>query len=172
MNNNELLKQVEKSIFNKDTNIPISNPRLLTNKNKTIQNEIIGGFQWCDKFDIAVSYVVLSGLQRLVENMQDKTGSRFLTTTDGYVTEPGALEVLLNIKGIETRVFVPKVKGQVNGFHAKTYMFHKGTKQRIMVGSANISNRAFGSVHESMLMVNIENNGELYKSYQDNFQEM
>jgi len=45
MNNNELLKQVEKSIFNKDTNTSTSNPRLLTNKNKTIQNEIIGGFQ-------------------------------------------------------------------------------------------------------------------------------
>jgi len=170
MDNNLLLKQIEKSIFDTNINVGSSNPRLLTNENKKIQTEIMDGFKWCKRFDIAVSYVLLSGLQRLIENMENKDGSRFLTTIDGYVTTPEALKVLLNIPGVETRVFVPKRK--TVGFHAKTYMFHNETNQRIMVGSANISNRAFGSVHETSLMVDIENKGELYKRYQNNFNDI
>lgn len=161
-------KAINKSLFDYKVESQSTNPRLLINEDKSIESEIKDSLVSCERYDISVAYVVLSGLQRLVDDLQNKPGSRFITTTDGFVTSPAALRVLMDISGTETRVFVPKVA--TDGFHAKTYMFINKEKSKLFVGSANISHRAFGSVHETAIMTEMTDQGMLFARYKENYE--
>lgn len=165
--NNHDFNSVQKALFDYTITSERTNPEFITNDDKRIQTQIQESLHNCNDYDIAVSYVKLSGLQRLLDGLNNKSNSRFITTTDGYVTDPTALEKLYELSGVEVRVFVPEMPG--SGFHAKTYLFKNGDNNELLVGSANISNRAFGSVHEAGLFINIKEQGDLFKKYQDNF---
>lgn len=166
--NETLINSVVKSLFDSNQISENINPVFLQNIDKQIQNEILDSLDLFPAFDIAVSYVCMSGLQRLIDKLSNKPTSRFITTTEGFVTEPNSLKKLLNVPSLETRVFLPKTTG--SGFHSKTYLFRGSDAARLIVGSANISDRAFGSVHESSLRVDMKLSGDLYKKHAENYE--
>lgn len=96
--------------------------------------------------DIAVAFVLRSGVDRLMEHLRDMLdrGGRLRLLTGDYfdVTEPEALSQLLDLEGrLELRVF--ETAG--GSFHPKAYIFHHADGQAVAyVGSSNLSAAALG----------------------------
>ncbi|WP_411814736.1 DUF3427 domain-containing protein [Paenilisteria weihenstephanensis] len=66
---------------------------------------------------------------------------RIITTTYLNITEPSAMETLLEYSNIETKIYQPQ--SSVDSFHAKSYIFYrKDNVDSIILGSSNISKAA------------------------------
>ena len=159
---------IRKSLFNKEVDSININPEILVNgDNKHIKNSIIDLIDESDRIDISVSYIVWSGLSLIYDSLMKKdVNSRVLVTTDGLVTSPQALRRLLKL---DLTVKVYSHYNNTNGFHMKTYQFYKEESRTLMIGSSNISNRAFGETHEMMIRVDSNENGELVDQYNQVF---
>ena len=102
------------------------------------------GLETATEVRIAVSFTRCSGLGLLIDSLKDvvsRSGKvRILTSTYQALTQPEALEALIRIPGIETRI----QDGSV-GFHAKFWWFegHKGSE--CWAGSSNISKGGLAS---------------------------
>ena len=85
-----LNKSIKKSLIDKNTESFIYNPQLIVNqKVKGIKDAVTYNLSKCSRVDIAVSYVVWSGLSLIKDNLLPlKANSRMLLTTEGYVTDP------------------------------------------------------------------------------------
>ncbi|BDV36689.1 phospholipase D family protein [Methylocystis iwaonis] len=104
---------------------------------------------------LSVAYVTASGVQLLIERLTERLGvskwrkmrKRLITCVDYGITEPeamtawGALPLsslhVHNADLITSTDFTPKI-----AFHIKMYEFRTGKKANLLVGSANLSERA------------------------------
>jgi superfamily II DNA or RNA helicase/HKD family nuclease len=97
-----------------------------------------------DRVDIAVAFVLGSGVHRLEAHLRDLLDGegriRFLTGDYMDITDPDALLRLLDLEGqIELRVFETKE----TSFHPKAYLFYHHDGSRIAyVGSSNLTETA------------------------------
>ena len=164
-------KKIEKSLMNRDIPVLSYNPQIIVNKHtKNIKNKIIDNLNQSDSVDIAVSYVVMSGLQLLLESLKKfDADSRLIITIDGYVTDPTSLSKLLELS-IHTKVYAPKESDK--GFHLKSYAFKSKDHVKLMIGSANISSRAFAKAHEMMVEIDANESGHIIKEYSDAFNDL
>jgi len=164
-------KKIEKSLVNRDVPVLTYNPQIIVNKHvKNIKHKIIENLNQSDSVDIAVSYVVMSGLQLLITSLEKfNTDSRLITTIDGYVTDPTSLSKLLDLN-IKTKVYAPKESDK--GFHLKSYAFKSNNNVKLMIGSANISSRAFAKAHEMMVEIDANESGHIIKEYSDAFNDL
>lgn len=93
------------------------------------------GLKWADEAAFAVSFTRCSGLSLLLDALMQfgerRAKLRLLTSTYLNVTQPDALESILNLKGIECRVQTGR-----ESFHTKFWMF--GNHQA-WVGSSNLT---------------------------------
>ena len=161
-------KEITKSLIDKNIDSFTYNPQILVNqKYKSIKNAIISNLRKSDRVDIAVSYVVWSGLSLIFKHLNkfDKK-SRILLTTEGFVTDPRSLRKLLE-SNISVKVYNPYQSSE--GFHLKSYMFEKKDQTTILVGSNNISSRAFGVTHEMAIEVNSTKEGYIIDNYKEAF---
>lgn len=99
----------------------------------------------CTSFDIVVSFIRTSGLNLLVSTLdqlqQAGIKGRIITTTYLNITEPSAMETLLEYPNIETKIYQPQ--SSVDSFHAKSYIFYRDNgMDSIILGSSNISKAA------------------------------
>ncbi len=87
---------------------------------------------------LAVSFTRCSGLQLLVDPLQEvvarKGRVRLLTSTYQQVTQPEALEALLELEGVECRV-----QEGPTGFHAKFWWFRGSRGAECWAGSSNLT---------------------------------
>lgn len=104
----------------------------------------------CDRIDILVSFITVSGVRKLRDVLQQITalgGSgrpacqlRILTTTYTGATEARALDELARLPGCEVRV---SLDGRRTRLHAKAWLFHRSTGfGSAYIGSANLSGAA------------------------------
>ncbi|HHW79957.1 MAG TPA: DEAD/DEAH box helicase family protein [Acholeplasmataceae bacterium] len=162
---------IRKSLVDKSVESFTYNPQLVVNKRaKNIKSRIDYYLTRTDRFDIAVSYVVWSGLQLIYDKFKrfDNT-SRMILTTEGLVTDPRSLRSLLEL-GIQVKIYDPFVNS--DGFHLKSYFFEKDNDVTLLVGSSNISSRAFGKVHEMVIEVESKQDGQIVEEYQNTFDEI
>lgn len=93
------------------------------------------GLTWADEAAFAVSFTRCSGLSLLLDPLEQfsrrRAKLRLLTSTYLNVTQPDALESILNMKGIECRIQTGR-----ESFHTKFWMF--GNHQ-VWVGSSNLT---------------------------------
>jgi superfamily II DNA or RNA helicase/HKD family nuclease len=107
-------------------------------------------FQTCDSFDLMVSFIRMSGLQLLIQSLEEcrNQGKKGRVITSLYldITEPRALRKLLSFDNIETRVII----SDNTSFHTKAYFFHRETSDlsSLIIGSSNISQAALVSGEE------------------------
>lgn len=162
---------IKKSLINKDIESFTYNPQIVVNKrNKNIKSKLEYYLKRSDRFDIAVSYVVWSGLQLIYDSFKKyDQDSRFILTTEGLVTDPRSLRALMDLD-VSVKIFDPFVNG--DGFHLKSYSFERNNKTTLLVGSSNISSRAFGKVHEMLIEVEAENEGQLVDEYTNSFENL
>lgn len=105
----------------------------------------------CDRVDILVSFITLSGVRKLQDVLQlvtaqgaasdrSSTRIRILTTTYTGATEVRALDELARLPGCEVRV---SLDGRRTRLHAKAWMFHRTTGfGSAYIGSANLTGAA------------------------------
>lgn len=163
--------EIEKSLINKNINSFDHTPQIVVNGNsKGIKNKIKDILRKSQRVDIAVSYAVWSGLSLILEDLKKFDGkSRIIITTEGLVTDIKSLETLKNLE-ITSKVYDPQMGDM--GFHLKSY-FGEGSKENIiLVGSSNISLRAFGLVHEMGIEVKANKEGKIVEEYVNTFEEI
>ena len=145
-------KSIKKSLFDKNIESPVYNPKLVVNTQiKSIKDKIDELIRKSRKVDIAISYVVWSGLSLIYNDLKkyDKN-SRIILTTEGFVTDCRSLRKLLELD-MQVKLYIPNRKD--DGFHLKTYKFETEYEDILLIGSSNISSRAFGLVHEMAIEV-------------------
>ncbi len=162
---------IEKSLFNCNVNSHDHNPKVITNDyNKNIKNKVIELLNSSSRIDIAVSYSVWSGLSLIYSSLKKfDDNSRIIVTTEGEVTDPRSLRALKELP-IQSKVYDPS-KGEM-GFHLKTYLGENNENSTLLIGSSNISSRAFGLVHEMAMEVKANCEGQVIKEYKETFENL
>lgn len=126
---------------------------LITNTRESIFSQIKKSMMQCNNFYFVVSFIRFSGVQMLLESLKEaeKLGikGKIITTDYMGITEKKAVETLLSFTNIELKYFPGKFKG----FHPKGYIFNYSDKNRVIIGSSNIS--------QGGLKSNIEWNSDL-----------
>lgn len=95
------------------------------------------GLARADEVLLAVSFTRCSGLQLLIDPLQEAARRgrvRVLTSTYQQVTQPEALEALLELEGVECRV-----QGGPAGFHSKFWWFRGKSGAECWAGSSNLT---------------------------------
>lgn len=167
----EMNTAVTKSLFDKEVDSLVYNPNIVINENsKNIKDKIEGLLQSSSRVDIAVSYVVWSGLSLIYDDLKKfDSNSRLLLTTEGMVTDPRSLQKLSELN-MQVKVYVPF--NGAKGFHLKTYFFENDTKRTLLIGSSNISARAFGLVHEMAVEIDADSKGYIVEKYNEVFEQL
>jgi len=158
----------KKSLFNKELESVTYNPNLIVNTNiKNIKDKVQNLLRTSKRVDIAVSYAVWSGLSLIYQDLKKfNSDSRIIVTTEGMVTDPRSLKKLLELP-IESKVYTPRLGDK--GFHLKTYLGEGEDQYKIILGSSNISARAFGLVHELAVEINSKKDGYIIEEHTDIF---
>ncbi|MGB6127237.1 MAG: DEAD/DEAH box helicase family protein [Psychrilyobacter sp.] len=158
----------KKSLFNKELESITYNPNLIVNTNiKNIKDKVQNLLRTSKRVDIAVSYAVWSGLSLIYQDLKKfNSDSRIIVTTEGMVTDPRSLKKLLELP-MESKVYTPRLGDK--GFHLKTYLGEGEDQYKIILGSSNISARAFGLVHELAVEINSKKDGYIIEEHTDIF---
>ncbi|MGL5543093.1 MAG: DEAD/DEAH box helicase family protein, partial [Fusobacteriaceae bacterium] len=131
----------------------------------TIEREL----KSCDEFFFSVAFVTRSGVAVLIDIFQEllKRGIKGKILVSQYLnfTEPEALKALLKFSNIELKIVT---KG---GYHAKGYMFKRGEKYNLIVGSSNFTSTAFSTNKEWNLKVSTTKESYLTKRMLSEFEE-
>lgn len=164
--------RIRKSLYDKTIDEFFYNPQLIANDDrKNIKTRIIENLQTADQVDIAVSYVVWSGLSLIYDELKRfDHNTRILLTTEGYVSDPTSLRKLHELNA-QVKIYNPHDK-PTKGFHLKSYCFSRDGNKTILVGSNNISSRAFGLAHEMMVEIDAKNEGFIVSEYLRVFEEL
>ncbi|MBA4146600.1 MAG: DUF3427 domain-containing protein [Verrucomicrobia bacterium] len=149
----EILQSVHKAGFPSqipDTGLAI--PWLFTagKGSPSLLTELRHEIACCDRVDILVSFITVSGVRKLFDILQNatavnasgesKTKIRVLTTTYIGATEMEALDYFARLPGCEVRV---SLDGRRTRLHAKAWIFQRNTGfGSAYVGSANLSGAA------------------------------
>ena len=143
--------------------------QLITNEiNKNFLSTLKENLSICTEFKICVSFVRISGVQLLMDLLQELNAKgvkgQILASTYMNVTQPHALEMLNSFDNIELKIFTST---HDQGFHAKGYLFlnpdnNNKEKWTIIIGSSNISGAAF----KKNVEWNVINNEELLENHE------
>lgn len=116
----------------------------------------------CKSFHMSVAFVRYSGIQLLLETFDElerrAIPGKILTSTYLNSTQPKALRALKRFSNLEVKVYLPS---RDRGFHSKGYIFEYAEKDKIIIGSSNLTQCALKS--------NIEWNVRNYTAQQDPF---
>ena len=149
---------------------------LITGRDKHyLLHEIRSALKTATQIEIAVSFIRNSGLDLIIQDIQDAMDSplrkvklSLLTSDYMNITEPQALRrlMLLQERGANIRIFESK---QASSFHLKSYIFVKNTddtmqQARAFVGSSNISRTALTDGIEWNYRIDFPNDKDLEAS--------
>ena len=97
----------------------------------------------CESFAISVAFITQSGITPLLQILKELEtrgiDGRILTTDYLMFSEPEALKKLSGLKNISIRMYQ---SGDGVGFHTKGYIFRQGGIYQILIGSANMTQKA------------------------------
>lgn len=98
----------------------------------------------CDKFQISVAFITMSGITPLLQTFKEleKRGvqGEILTTNYLNFSEPRALLKLNELHNITLKMY--DAETAKNGFHTKGYIFKREEIYRIILGSSNLTGAA------------------------------
>lgn len=107
------------------------------------------------RFRAAVAYTTLGGCQAVFAELArtipywDHVPKELITSLDFGITEPRALRYVAGLSNFTVRVVLPVA---TSSFHPKLYIFDSGPRRNLLVGSANLSARAFDVNCEAALV--------------------
>ena len=125
----------------------------------SIEDELLA----CDKFQISVAFVTMSGITALLQTLKELEEKgipgEILTTNYLNFSEPRALKKLHELKNISLKMYDAQAADE--GFHTKGYIFRKNEIYRIIIGSSNITSAALTSSKEWNTKVVSSEHGEV-----------
>lgn len=125
----------------------------------------------CDKFQISVAFITMSGITPLLQTFKDlekkNISGEILTTNYLNFSEPKALEKLNGLSNITLKMY--DVQEADEGFHTKGYIFKTDEVYRIIIGSSNITSAALTSNHEWNTKLVSTQQGKIAKEIVDEF---
>ncbi|WP_440953240.1 DUF3427 domain-containing protein [Methanococcoides sp. FTZ1] len=105
----------------------------------------------CDEFWFSVAFATKSGVASLINSFQELESAgiygKVLVSQYQYFTQPEALRCLSKLKNIELKIAVGC------DFHAKGYLFKKGNRYNLIIGSSNLTANALCSNKEWNLKI-------------------
>ena len=115
-------------------------------------DEVVNGqIEKADEVIISVSFIFLSGLNLLIDNLRKiRDPSNLTVVTSNYLksTEPAALDSLLELKNLGAKIFFYDSISANQSFHMKSYLLSGVDSETLYVGSSNLSFTAFQKGHE------------------------
>lgn len=116
-----------------------------------------------DEIFVSVAYMTVSGIRSLLAAFPSHAlrRSKWLVGLDDYITQPGALDVVLKLPNSEVRVVSYSSKGR--RFHPKVYLFgkQKSFKNSMsVVGSANLTAQGLAGNGEASTVLDCETNSD------------
>lgn len=151
------------------------------NKHEKVIDEIVKQLRTCDEFKISVAFITDSGIEYLINTLNELTDSEFrnklhpnfkggkiLTTDYLAFTEPKALERLSHFPGIEIKMYKVSDKAH-NPFHTKGYIFREKDLYKVIIGSSNLTDKALTISNEWNSEFTSTENGSFIKKVEDEF---
>ncbi len=146
----------------------VSNDRSL---GRTVISAIEQELKSCDEFYFSVAFLTRSGLTPLLQTLQEcsRRGikGKILTTDYLSFSDPYALEKLHSLPNVEVKMFC--TDGTAEGFHTKGYLFKNRETYRMIIGSANMTDRALKVNREWNTKLVGLRDGELISNVLDEF---
>lgn len=148
-------------------------PKLLVNnskKNENVLTSLLEELENCKDFIFSVAFITESGLATLKSHFLDlkRKGikGRILTSTFLNFNQPKVFRELLKIKNVEVRLT------DVQGFHAKGYIFNHETHYSLIVGSSNLTAHALKVNYEWNVKLTSHENGEIIHHFKNQFEDV
>ncbi|SFP69470.1 DUF3427 domain-containing protein [Salibacterium halotolerans] len=148
-------------------------PQLLLNS-KQAKQEVLSSLteelDHCYSFLFSVAFITEQGLATLKSHLLDLKlkgiSGRLLTSTFLTFNQPAVFRELLKMTNLDVRVT------DVQGFHAKGYIFEQPTHYTLIVGSSNLTASALQVNHEWNVKLTSHENGEIIHHFYNQFEEM
>lgn len=114
------------------------NPKILiNNKNQNVLTTILNELNKCNTFYISVAFITESGLASIKSALYDlnKKGISGKLITSNYLgfNTPKMYKELLKLNNVEVRLT------DIEGFHAKGYIFDHDNYSSMIIGSSNLT---------------------------------
>lgn len=123
----------------------VKQPRLTTGADDPLLPLIAQGIDGATAVDLAVAFAMDSGVRLIEPWFQDllARGGQLRIVVGDYmdVTEPAALQRLIDLEGADLRVF----ETGSGSFHPKAWLFRAAQRDAAIVGSSNLSQTALTS---------------------------
>lgn len=147
-------------------------PALLINnqRDQNVLNELLHELDYCESFIFSVAFITESGLATLKSHLWDLrqrgVSGRIITSTYLSFNKPQVFKELLKIENVDVRLT------DLEGFHAKGYIFKHQTHYSFIVGSSNLTSHALKVNYEWNVKLTSHQNGELIDHFNYQFEEM
>lgn len=143
---------------------------LINNKDENVLSTIINELYKCKSFTISVAFITESGLASLKSHLYNlnQKGIRGKIITSNYLgfNTPKMYKELLKLKNVDVRLT------DVNGFHAKGYVFEHEHYASMIVGSSNLTSNALKVNYEHNILLSTQKNGDLVYNVKAQFDEL
>ena len=169
--NDNLTKAIRTSFIDKTMDsLEDFRTKLLINdykKGSKVLSSLVQELNNCDTFMFSVAFITMSGITPILDILKELENKgikgKILTTDYLNFSEPKALKRLLEFKNLEIKIFTRE------NFHTKGYIFKKGERFNIIVGSSNLTQNALALNKEWNIKLTSLENGELVKQTIDEF---
>ncbi|MCO0861197.1 DEAD/DEAH box helicase [Staphylococcus pasteuri] len=143
---------------------------LINNKNENVLSTIVQELQKCISFSISVAFITESGLASLKSILYDlnRKGIKGRILTSNYLgfNSPKMYSELLKLENVEVRLT------DVEGFHAKGYIFDHENYSSMIIGSSNLTSNALKINYEHNILLSTHRNGELVHNIKSQFNDL
>ena len=143
---------------------------LINNKKENVLSTIVQELQKCSSFSISVAFITESGLASLKSYLYDlnQKGIKGKILTSNYLgfNSPKMYYELLKLENVEVRLT------DVEGFHAKGYIFDHDNYSSMIIGSSNLTSNALKINYEHNILLSTHRNGELVHNVKSQFNDL
>ena len=161
----ELKKGLHTGFINfQRTSLEEYQPSLLINdrqEEKRVLTTLIKELNECDAFYFSVAFITNSGIASIInvlKELEEKgVKGKIIASQYQNFTQPQALRRLKAFSNIELKIVTE------DNFHAKSYIFRKGTRFTLIIGSSNLTQNALSYNKEWNLKVSSAEDGDLLK---------
>lgn len=166
----QLMSSLKTSFVNySNTSMDSFKPKLLINDDQTfVLSSLLKELETCQSFKISVAFITTGGLTMLKAALADlarkNVKGQILTSTYLSFNHPTVFKQLLKIPNIDVRLT------DIEGFHAKGYIFKQQSYQTLIIGSSNLTESALKTNYEWNVKLNSLNDGELLQRFEQQFQ--
>lgn len=143
---------------------------MINNKEENVLSSIINELYKCESFTFSVAFITESGLASLKSYLYDlnQKGIKGKIITSNYLgfNTPKMYKELLKLSNVDVRLT------DVNGFHAKGYVFEHKHYASLIVGSSNLTSNALKVNYEHNILLSTQKNGDLVYNIKAQFDEL